>query len=227
MQFRRYGLYYTPNPGDLAAFGAAWLGWDLVAGVQVPHPKIDNLPLQVSKITATPRKYGLHATIKPPFVLADGTTEAQLNQTVSDLCGRVAAFDLDGLELASLGGFLALKVTGDQTPLNALAAEAVRVLDPFRAPASATEITRRRSANLTASQEALLQQWGYPYVMHEFRFHITLTGRLGKDADTTRVALAPIVTPLLPCPFPIDSLTLVGEDDSGFFHEISRHKLTL
>ncbi len=226
MLFRRYGLYYAPNPGGLASFGAAWLGWDLAAGVPVSHPTIDNLPAQVSELTAAPRKYGLHATIKPPFVLADGTTETQLNQTVADLCRRVAAFDLGGLELTSLAGFLALQIIGDQTPVNMLAAEAVRVLDAFRAPASDTEMARRRRAHLTPTQDALLRQWGYPYVMQEFRFHITLTGRLGKNVDATRAALAPVIAPFLPCPFRVDSLTLVGEDDVGMFHEICRHRLT-
>lgn len=67
MQFRRYGLYYTPRPGALAEFGAAWLGWDPVAGQSMAHPAIDGLPRDISEITASPRKYGLHGTIKPPF----------------------------------------------------------------------------------------------------------------------------------------------------------------
>ncbi len=40
------------------------------------------------------------------------------------------------------------------------------------------ELQRRRAANLTPRQEFLLMHWGYPYVLDEFRFHMTLTRRL-------------------------------------------------
>ena len=34
---------------------------------------------------------------------------------------------------------------------------------------------------LTPSQVEHLDRWGYPYVMEEFRFHMTLTGRLAAE----------------------------------------------
>ena len=38
---------------------------------------------------------------------------------------------------------------------------------------------------ITARQDALLQQWGYPFVLEEFRFHMSLTGSLAQvDAPT-------------------------------------------
>ena len=40
------------------------------------------------------------------------------------------------------------------------------------------ERERRRSPGLSARQEALLDRWGYPFVLDEFRFHMTLTRRL-------------------------------------------------
>ena len=42
--------------------------------------------------------------------------------------------------------------------------------------------TRRNPSGLTPRQREFLDLWGYPYVMEEFRFHMTLTGRL----DPTR-----------------------------------------
>ncbi|KPA20600.1 hypothetical protein shim_32030 [Shimia sp. SK013] len=226
MQFRRYGIYYTPCPGALADFGAAWLGWDVTTGADVAHPDVDGLPLPVTEITATPRKYGLHGTIKPPFFLADGTQIDDLAQTFATLCTRLAPITLDGLVLARLGSFIALKIDGDQTALADLAGTVVRDLDNFRAPPTKAELERRRKSSLSARQDALLTQWGYPYVMDEFRFHITLSGRVGKNAEATIAALTPHVTPILPNPFVVNSLTLVGEDDAGMFHEIQRHTLT-
>lgn len=226
MQFKRYGIYYTPEPGALADFGAQWLGWDPVAGTQCPHPEIADLPRPVEEITATPRKYGLHGTIKPPFFLAEGQSPDALQEALAALCATLAPVTLPGLALSQLGSFLALKIDGDQTPLAALAARAVTELDSFRRPPSEAELARRRQANLSPAQEALLAEWGYPYVMEEFRFHITLTGRLGKDAAPTQAALLPHITTLLPQPFVVSSLTLVGEDDSQMFHEIHRYALT-
>ena len=73
MTHTRYAIYYAPDPGPLADFGAAWLGWDIASGRAVAPPDIGPLPRPVEEITRTPRKYGLHATIKPPFRLIDGT----------------------------------------------------------------------------------------------------------------------------------------------------------
>jgi hypothetical protein len=40
------------------------------------------------------------------------------------------------------------------------------------------ELTRRHASGLKARQNELLQAWGYPFVLDEFRFHCSLTGRL-------------------------------------------------
>lgn len=132
----------------------------------------------------------------------------------------------NGLVLARLASFIALIIDRDQKRLANLANTVVCELDTFRAPPTKAEVARRRNANLSASQEALLVQWGYPYVLNEFRFHLTLTGRLGAEVETTMAALAPHIAPLLEHPLEIDSLTLVGEDTNGMFHEVHRQTLT-
>ncbi|WP_323781352.1 DUF1045 domain-containing protein [Thalassovita sp.] len=223
--FKRFAMYYAPEAGDLADFGASWLGWDLTTGKATTHPQIEGL--DVAALTATPRKYGLHGTMKPPFRLAEDTDFNALSAAAETLCAAQAPVRLEGLALARLGGFLALTVTGDTQPLSTLAATIVRGLDDYRAAPSDAELNRRRKANLTDRQEALLTQWGYPYVMEEFRFHITLTGRLDRvEADTVRNRLASIVTPLLPRPFIVSDLCLVGEDEAGMFHLIHRYALS-
>ena len=62
--------------------------------------------------------------------------------------------------------------------LETLAADLVRATNPFRAALSQADLDRRRAAGLTPHQDALLTEWGYPFVMDEFRFHITLSGKL-------------------------------------------------
>lgn len=222
--FSRFAIYWRPEPGPLADFGAAWLGWDPARGVLVDHPSL--MPDE-DDITATPRKYGLHGTIKPPMRLAEGQDFAGLKRAFDAFCAAHPPVLLpQGLGLARLGGFLALKPLGDAAPLARLAAAVVRELDNFRAPPSEAELKRRRAAGLNPAQEANLMAWGYPYVMEEFRFHVTLSGRLDPArAEAAQAALAPRLAALAPIPFRMDALTLLGEDENGRFHDLHRASL--
>lgn len=221
--FSRYALYFAPEPGALADFGAAWLGWDLTKGTAAAHPPVTGLSRPLSEITKTPRKYGLHATIKPPFALAQGQDSDALLNAADAFCSAQSPITLPGLKLTRLGGFLALCVDGDTAALTQMAADSVAALDRFRAPPSQAELDRRRAKSLSPRQEAMLVKWGYPYVMADFRFHITLTGHLpAAEAKQTAEILAPIITPLLPKPFVIRDLCLAGEGQDGRFTLIRR-----
>lgn len=222
--FERYAIYFTPRP-PLAEIGAAWLGWDVARGTTIAHPDIAGV--DVAHVTATPRKYGLHATIKPPMFLTDGTDAEQLQSELTALCATLAPVKLDGLKLARLSGFLALVPEGEQGALAALAARVVTALDHFRAPPGEAELARRRESNLSPAQEQHLKDWGYPYVMDQFRFHMTLSGRLDRaEAERIMATITPHFAPHLPRPFLVDSLTLAGQDSKGLFHQISQTQLT-
>lgn len=227
MNFSRYAIYYTVPHGPLSEFGAKWLGWDATNGQSTTAPDVPNLPAPAHDLTQTPRKYGLHGTIKPPFRLAQGHSADALSSAMQEFCDSQSPVWLDGLELTRLGRFLALTVAGDQSTLADLAGDAVRALDRFRAPPTQAELERRRAAKLSDRQEALLEQWGYPYVIDQFKFHLTLTSKLPK-AQTLQVqkTLQPVLEPLLPRPFIVDALTLCGEDENGMFHEIHRYALS-
>lgn len=226
MTYTRYAIYYTPPPGPLATFGAAWLGWDPVAGVEVAHPDLDGLPRPVAEMTATPRKYGLHGTIKPPFRLAEGHTEDGLRSALAQFAARTPATGVPRLTVAAMGGFVAMVPEGDSGGLTDLAGKTVEAFDEFRSPPGDAELARRRAAGLSERQEALLQRWGYPYVMDQFRFHLTLSGRLeGEDARRLVDRLTPEIAPHLSAPFPIDALTLLGEAPDGRFRELHRYTL--
>ena len=108
-----------------------------------------------------------------------------------------------------------------------LAAKWVRDLDGFRAAPSEAELARRRASGLNAAQEENLMRWGYPNVMDEFRFHITLSGKLDREmAEQVRSALLPHIEPHLTSPFTVEALTLCGEDSTGYFHELHRYALS-
>jgi len=105
-----------------------------------------------------------------------------------------------------------------------MAASCVTELDAFRAPAPEAELTRRRAAELNATQETNLVTWSYPYVLDEFRFHITLSGRLSADRiDGVAVEIDTHLAPLLPAPVTLGGIALVCEDVNGRFHLIHRY----
>lgn len=220
--FTRYAIYFTPD-GALAEAGAAWLGWDVATGQPAVHPDVAGL--DPAQLTDTPRKYGFHGTLKPPLVLQKGKTSDQMQDHLHRFCKTKVAVSLEGLEVAQMGRFFALTPVGDVSALRALAAEIVMAFDPFRATPSSEELKRRRAAGLSPAQEQYLTEWGYPYVLDQFRFHMTLTGRVKNTGDIA----GPIkehFEPVLPAPFVIDHLTFAGQRKDGMFEQIARVPLT-
>ncbi len=223
----RYAIYYAPQAGAFADATAAWLGWDPARGQAVAHPNLPDLPKPVADLTAIPRKYGFHGTIKPPFHLATGTDPAGLQAACRALAARLAPVTLPGLQVVDLHGFVALTPLGDTTALAALAAEVVIALDRFRAPADAAEIARRRPDSLDERQRALLARWGYPYVLDQFQFHLTLTGSLPEaDSAATLQILRSYLDPLTPRPFRLADLVLFGQAADGMFRILHRYPLS-
>lgn len=222
MRYTRFAIYDAPINDALASFGAVWLGWELRTGRVTEQADVPGL----DDITMTPRKYGFHGTLKPPFRLSDGHTLDELQARAADLAGRCAPARCGGLQLTTLGGFLALTPTGDLTELERVASTCVRELDIFRAPASGAELEKRRSAGLRARQEALMLRWGYPYVLEEFRFHLTLSGRLPQTDMAAWMNTAQAHLPPLAERYEISSIALCGERPDGRFELIQRYTLT-
>ena len=72
----RYALSFAP-PGGLWRLGSEWLGRCAVTGQPAQPPRIDALTAEeLRTLTAAPRRYGFHATLKAPFRLADGAAVA-------------------------------------------------------------------------------------------------------------------------------------------------------
>ena len=226
-QMKRYAVYYAPPEGAFATRAAEWLGWDAETGAAVSGPLPEGLPDGLGDITADPRKYGFHGTIRAPFRPAEGLDLGAVELAVAALAGRLEPVVCDGLVLENLQGFLALTPAGCEAALLELGAAVVEGTDHLRAPLTEAEIARRRPERLSTRQRELLARWGYPYVMEEFRFHLTLTDRLADAvAGPVSTALAEHFAPVLPRPFVIADLCLFGEDGAGRFHLLSRHALT-
>lgn len=223
--FERYAIFYTPDDPGFAAFGAQWLGWDSAAGASVKHPVFDGL--DVAELTKAPRKYGLHATLKAPFRLAEGAREEDLINAVDIFSASQPAAQIEGLELAYRHGFLALRPAGNDEELGVLAGNVVRAFEPLRAPLNETDIARRRKSTLSERQDAQMLKWGYPYVFQDFHFHMTLSGRISiHKAQNTMPVLQQLFVPVAPHPFIVRSVSVMGEDACGMFHQIHRAQLS-
>jgi hypothetical protein len=145
---------------------------------------------------------------------------------VADLATRLAPAQCAGLDLMNLDGFLALVPRGGDSEIRALAAKVVAATNSLRAPLNDAEIARRRPESLTARQKALLNIYGYPYVLEEFQFHLTLTGRLPELQSKAVAAVLDLqFAPVLPKPFVVEDLCLFGEDMVGRFHLLHRYAL--
>lgn len=187
----RFAIYYAPAAEHpLWAKASAWLGRDAATGADIQHPHLSGLEgLDLKALTEDPRHYGFHATLVAPFELAEGKSQDELLQFAKRFAASQVGFEAD-IAPAALGSFLAFRISGQSGAIQALHEACVRAFHPFRAPQSEFDLARRRRAPLTAEQDALLIRWGYPYVFSEFRFHMTLTGRIPDETDRACILTA-------------------------------------
>lgn len=188
--FPRYAIYYAPAQGSfLDQFGAEMLGYDAWIGAALPFPGdvVEQVP-DWRELTQEPRKYGFHATLKAPMVL-NGRNESELHGACADFARQPRRIPLITPVVGSISGFIAVIPETRADELEQLAADCVRAFDSFRAPLTPEDRSRRKPSRLTPRQVEYLDRWGYPYVMEEFRFHMTLTGRLDNARRGNLVAM--------------------------------------
>lgn len=223
----RYAIYYTPERDDpLTKRAERWLGRSAFDGQELGTEAIGPFSaVEIAHHTASPGRYGFHATLKAPFRLAEGWSEAELVAALDRFAAQHEPFLVKRIRLALLDGFFALVPAEPSPELDQLAADVVTAFEPFRAPLSAEEAERRNPEHLSPAQLKNLHKWGYPFVFEEFRFHMTLTGRVPADeAGRMEAAITSFFGPLLQEPLKISSLALFVEPEQGApFHVKSVH----
>ena len=215
----RYALYFAPEPGSaLERFGRHWLGRNAATGELLRQPTLTGVSeTRLHALTAAPRHYGFHGTLKPPFRLASGHDEQALRSAIAAFCARQQAFVVKSLRLQEIGDFLALTPRMPSAALSALADACVTEFDSYRAPPKAAELAKRQAAGLSPRQHELLARWGYPYVLDEFRFHLSLTGPIEDAAERAQIMdlLDPLAAPVLAEPMAVRKLCLVFQPDGA------------
>lgn len=222
----RYGIYFAPSPGaPLHSLGSQWLGRDAATGESLdPALSGDMRRDEWLKVTESPRRYGFHATLKPPFRLAEGAAFEDLRTALRDFAATHESFEAPPLGVGTLGHFLALTLSEPYEKLVSLAADAVGEFEKFRAPASEEELAQRLRGRLAPREREHILRWGYPYVLDTWKFHMSLTGSLPPPAlppleEHLRHRFAPATQqPLL-----IDSVCIFHESHPGaLFHVVDR-----
>lgn len=233
--FSRFAVYYAPPSGSpLARLGAAWLGVDPEGGdvaadeAALPPDLLAALPQSRESLVRNARVYGFHATLKAPFRLGERIDLDVLDGAIAALAEKTAPVVAPRLRVKAELGFVALQPAASSPALNALAAACVTSLDLLRAPLTGAELAKRRRAGLDMIEDANLRNWGYPYVLDRFRFHITLSSGLAKrEAAAVAAVLDTLFEPVLEPAFRIDELCLFGDPGDGRpFRILKRYPLT-
>jgi len=205
----RYAIYFSPaEKEDLTHAAAEWLGYNPWLFVNVEQIKVDGLSPNIFwQLTESPRRYGFHATLKAPMRLTEGASEFDLHKASLEFSRQTENFELLGLQLKWIGSFLALVPAENSSELQHLASFAVRHFEHLRAPLNDEEIARRKPKSLSRVQKKYLEEWGYPYVFDEFRFHMTLTGAVPADQKpAVEAAAAHHFSPWLMQPFKVERI---------------------
>lgn len=215
----RYAIYFAPRrESRWWAFGSAWLGRDDIRNAPLVQPELHGASTAaVQGITAEPRRYGFHGTLKAPFRLNAGETGDGLLARLRTLASAWRAVPLGPLVPIYMDGFVALVPTSPNSALQALATACVIGLDDMRAPLTQAERERRRIHLADPRATELFERYGYPHVLERFRFHMTLTGPV--DMATAGQVVAQVTHPIARLnaqePAVLDRLCVFFESEPG------------
>ncbi|MGU3576410.1 DUF1045 domain-containing protein [Brucellaceae bacterium C25G] len=225
----RYAIYFTPSSTDaLLKIANNWLGRNAFTGETVRRPAMSGLSSDdLDKMTVSARRYGFHATIKAPFFLSPDFTQDDLLHALMHFASSMQPVTLPRLKIAELGSCFALMLKEPVPALQQLANDTVTTLDKFRAPLSEADLARRNPQSLEVAQLRNLQQWGYPYVFDQFRFHMTLTDKIeAHERPKVAAILDHFFAPVLTDCVEINNLALFVEPEPGAPFEVhSLHPL--
>lgn len=225
-QYPRYAIYFVPSVASaLYRFGAELVGYDAYTGQPIPF--VGGIEAEIEgwkQLTADPRKYGFHATLKAPISLAPNRTENELTAAMHEFASTPRRIPVIAPTVRSISNFIAIVPDSLCPELQKFAEDCVIVFDSFRAPLTGADRERRNVSALTDRQVTYLDRWGYPYVLEEFRFHMTLAGSLPAERrETVAGILQKRFDTLELKSVPIDRLALMRQNDAASGFTIIQH----
>jgi alpha-D-ribose 1-methylphosphonate 5-triphosphate synthase subunit PhnG len=166
----RYAVYYVPDQdSDLYRLGSSLLGYSLREGKELPMAALPGAgaPGEYSKKASV---YGFHSTVIAPFRTQRG--KEGIASAIALALSKHAPFRLAPLRLRLLNGFPALCAEGPMDGFQALEKSLLEALYPLFLPPDPESLGRR--GELNPKQLGYFWKWGYPFVLDEHRFHMTL-----------------------------------------------------
>ena len=235
-KYSRYAIYYAPpKESNLEEFGRYWFGWDPINAKSINNKQrinylngfgIKNLK-NIDKNVLIARKYGFHGTLIPPFKLNKNYSTKTLFKKTEKIAKKFKKFKFYKFKLKKINNFYAFVQNKKNNNINKLSNRLVRELFKFRSPLTKKEIDRRNPSKLSKFQLNILYKWGYPYLMSEFKFHMTLasevTGNklyseLKKIENNKEIILNEINN--------FDKIYIFGENQKGMFENLENFSLS-
>jgi len=235
-KYSRYAIYYAPpKESSLEEFGRYWFGWDPINAKSINNKQrinylngfgIKNLK-NIDKNVLIARKYGFHGTLIPPFKLNKNYSTNTLFKKTEEIAKKLKKFKFYKFKLKKINNFYAFVQNKKNNNINKLSNRLVRELFKFRSPLTKKEIDRRNPSKLSKLQLNILYKWGYPYLMSEFNFHMTLasevTGNklyleLKKIERNKEIILNEINN--------FDKIYIFGENQKGMFENLENFSLS-
>jgi len=186
-KYSRYAIYYAPpKESNLEEFGRYWFGWDPINAKSINNKQrinylngfgIKNLK-NIDKNVLIAKKYGFHGTLIPPFKLNKNYSTNTLFKKTEEIAKKLKKFKFYKFKLKKINNFYAFVQNKKNNNINKLSNRLVRELFKFRSPLTKKEIDRRNPSKLSKLQLNILYKWGYPYLMSEFNFHMTLASEV-------------------------------------------------
>ncbi len=112
--FPRYAIYFAAGTESaLTRFGAELLGYDAYGGDELPFPQVAlHVAPDWRDVTADPRKYGFHGTLKAPMALAPGKSEAELLAACATFADKARPIPTIRPIVDAISGFIAVIAAG-------------------------------------------------------------------------------------------------------------------
>ena len=184
----RYAIYFVPAPdSQILDLGQRWLGRDVYSGCEVADKAYFGLnPGDVRRLTESAAHYGFHATLKAPFELKRGCKEDEVLVAAQALASALRPI-MPKLFVGAIGEFLAILSSDRRDGIWEIHRACLEHFEPYRAALTASDRERRMHTPLDERQLKALLEYGYPYVLEDFRFHMTLTTRIPDPVQLAEV----------------------------------------